>query len=237
MAGKREKKSKGEEPEAAKPEGAEGAEGEASAKKKLSGKTLVLFIILPALLVVGGGGAAAMMLMGGKKEEAVAEAGEHGEAGEASDAHGEAKSDKKDAKKDAKKKDEHAAPAAGGHGEAGEGGETELGVLTIGHDGDPSYYTLPKMIVNLAGHEGERPLVMQLELVLEASDPGIFDEMPARMPRLNDQFQTFLRELRVEDLNGSAGSYRLRLELMRRFNLVMAPAKVDAVLIEGILIN
>ena len=25
------------------------------------------------------------------------------------------------------------------------------------------------------------------------------------MPRLKDQFQTFLRELRVEDLNGSAG--------------------------------
>ena len=43
---------------------ADGAEG-APAKKKMAGKTLVLFIILPAVLVIGGGGAAAMMLMGG----------------------------------------------------------------------------------------------------------------------------------------------------------------------------
>jgi flagellar FliL protein len=46
-----------------------------------------------------------------------------------------------------------------------------------------------------------------------------------------------LRELRVEDLNGSAGSFRLRRELMKRFNIVMAPAKIDAVLIEGMLIQ
>ncbi|MEP7209510.1 MAG: flagellar basal body-associated FliL family protein [Alphaproteobacteria bacterium] len=52
-----------------------------------------------------------------------------------------------------------------------------------------------------------------------------------------DQFQSFLRELRVEDLNGSAGSYRLRLELLKRFNTVMAPAKIDAVLVEGILVQ
>ena len=57
------------------------------------------------------------------------------------------------------------------------------------------------------------------------------------MPRVVDQFQSFLRELRVEDLNGSAGSYRLRLELLKRFNTVMAPAKIDAVMIEGILVQ
>jgi flagellar FliL protein len=57
------------------------------------------------------------------------------------------------------------------------------------------------------------------------------------MPRLKDQLNSFLRELRVEDLNGSAGSFRLRRELMKRFNIVMAPAKIDAVLIEGMLIQ
>ena len=50
-------------------------------------------------------------------------------------------------------------------------------------------------------------------------------------------FQTFLRELRPEDLAGSAGSYELRMELLRRTNLVIAPAKVNAVLIEEMLIN
>ena len=97
---------------------------------------------------------------------------------------------------------------------------------------------MPKMIVNLAGTaEGDRQLLLELELVLEASDPASFDTMPAMMPRVVDQFQSFLRELRIEDLNGSAGSYRLRLELLKRFNTVMAPAKIDAVLIEGILVQ
>jgi flagellar FliL protein len=50
-------------------------------------------------------------------------------------------------------------------------------------------------------------------------------------------FQTFLRELRPEDLSGSQGSYQLRMEILRRVNLVIAPAKANAVLIEEMLIN
>ena len=224
---KKEKKPKLEEPEAEKPV-AEGEEGATPAKKKMAGKTLVLFIILPALLVLGGGGAAAMMLLGGKpaQAEGAKDAGKGGDKKSAGK--------KKDDKKDDKNK--------GGEGE----GKTavsaqdgvKLGTLTVGQDGAPSYYTMPKMIVNLSGTaEGDRQLLLELELVLEASDPASFDTMPAMMPRVVDQFQSFLRELRVEDLNGSAGSYRLRLELLKRFNTVMAPAKIDAVLIEGILVQ
>jgi hypothetical protein len=58
---KKDKAKKTDEPEAEKPEAAEGEEGATPAKKKLAGKTLVLFIILPAVLVLGGGGAAAMI--------------------------------------------------------------------------------------------------------------------------------------------------------------------------------
>jgi flagellar FliL protein len=57
------------------------------------------------------------------------------------------------------------------------------------------------------------------------------------MPRLMDMFQNFLRELRPEDLTGSQGSYQLRVEILRRVNLVVAPTKVKAVLIEEMLIN
>lgn len=221
MAGKKEKKSK---PEAEAP-AAEGVEGEAPAKKKLAGKTLVLFIILPAVLVLGGGGAAAMMLLGGDKKVEVADAG-HGEEG---DGHGVAEV-KKPAKKDDKKKDAHAADGA-------VAADADVGRLMSCADGDPCYYAMPKIVVNLAASEGQRSPFMELQLVLEAGDPGTFEMVPARMPRLKDQFQIFLRELRVEDLNGSAGSFRLRQELMKRFNVVMAPAKVDAVLIEGMLIQ
>jgi flagellar FliL protein len=230
---KKEKAKKGEKPEeeAEKP-AAEGAEGEAPAKKKMAGKTLVLFIILPAVLVLGGGGAAAAMLLGGGKK-AEAAAGEHG--AEGAD-HGE----KKKPEKKEEKKEEHGGGHGGGgeHGAPAKGGEdaaADVGSLTVGEDGNPSYYTMPKLIVNLAGN-GDASRLLELSLTLEASDAAAFDEVPGEMPRLKDQFQSFLRELRVEDLNGSAGSYRLRLELLRRFNAVMAPAKADAVLIESFLV-
>jgi flagellar FliL protein len=240
MAGKKEKKKPKEaEAEAAipAPEGEEGA----PAKKKLSGKTLILFIVLPAILVLGGGGATAMMLLGGKKEAAADEpAGDHAipEEGAEGDAHG-AKPKKADKGKE--KKDDHG-KAAGGkegdHGPAGaEGGGMDVGSLIPGEDGGPSYYNMPGLIVNLSGKDNGRPLVLKLDLILEAGQEGSFENVPGLMPRLQDQIQTFLRELRVEDLDGSAGTYRLRLELLKRFNLVLAPQKIDAVLIEGILVQ
>ncbi len=224
---KKDKAKKGEKPEgadAATPE-AEGGEGAPPAQKKMAGKTLVLFIILPAVLVLGGGGAAAFMLLGGKPAEAEA----HGEVRPGG--HAEKKPEKKPAKKD-----DH-----GGGGDstsaAAAGDELEMGRLLDCEEGNPCYYAMPDLIVNLAAVEGQREQSLKLDLVLESSDPRNFDAVPAAMPRIKDQLNSFLRELRVEDLNGSAGTYRLRRELMKRFNLVIAPAKVDAVLIEGMLIQ
>jgi len=221
---KKEKKKKPEEPEAEKPV-AEGEEGAAPAKKKMAGKTLVLFIILPAVLVLGGGGAAAMMLLGGGKKTEVAEAGAAG-----SDEHKKEKPPKKPEKKE-EAGGEHGAAA----GSAGGASEEDVGSLKAGEEGEPSYYALPKMIVNLAG-SGSNAQLLELMIVFEASDAAAFDEVPTEMPRLKDELQTFLRELRVEDLNGSAGSYRLRIEILKRFNIVMAPAKADAALIESFLV-
>ncbi len=225
------KKEDGESTEAKPPP--EGAEGDEAPKKKMAGKTLILFVVLPALLVVGGGGAAAMMLLGGGKSEATASAHPGEEEYAAADDHGD-KAEDDGHGKPAKGKDEHGDDAYGGGAPVG---AVEVGHIIPGAAGDPSYYDMPKMLVNLAGTEGGRPLLLELELVLESSHASTFDQVPSLMPRLMDQIQTFLRELRVEDLNGSAGTYRLRLELLKRFNIVMAPQKLDAVLIEGILIQ
>ena len=96
---------------------------------------------------------------------------------------------------------------------------------------------MPKLIVNLAGTEGQRSPYMELELTLESSSAATFNRVPDLMPRLKDQLNSFLRELRVEDLNGSTGTWRLRRELLNRFNTAMDPKKVDAVLIESMLIQ
>ena len=228
---KKEKAKKPEAPEADAP-AADGAEG-APAKKKMAGKTLVLFIILPAVLVIGGGGAAAMMLMGGGAPAAAAsEAAEEGE-------HVEAEGEGEHAAAPA---EEHgAAPAEGGeHGEAT--GGTAEDAAAVGHTlpcepGNPCYYAMPKLVMNLASTGGARAVMMELELSLESSSPSAFNKVPEMMPRLKDTLNSFLRELRVEDLNGSGGTYTLRRELLKRFNTVLDPKKIDAVLIEGMLIQ
>lgn len=212
------KKKKGDKPEAEEAEGAapsaeggegaEGAEGEATAKKKMSGKKLVLFIILPAVLVLGGGGAAAFLLLGGGGGEQHAEANE---------GHGKAK---------------------GGHGEAEGAGEAVPGPngTTIMHGDDVVFVTLPEMLVNIQGPEG-RPAFLKLTLTLEAPDDATVTALGEHIPRVTDQFNGFLRELRTDDLAGSAGAYRLRLELLRRVNIVIAPMQVNAVLIEEMLVQ
>jgi flagellar protein FliL len=212
---------------------AAGGEGEgAPAKKKMAGKTLVLFVILPAVLVLGGGGAAAMMLMGGgaKAEAAPAAEGEHVTAEEG---HGAAPAEG----------GEHAAaPAEGEHGAEGGAAGTAEGEADVGHvlpceSGNPCYYAMPKLVMNLASTGGARATMMELELSLESSTPSSFNRVPELMPRLKDTLNSFLRELRVEDLNGSGGTYTLRRELLKRFNTVLDPKKIDAVLIEGMLIQ
>lgn len=232
MSSKKDKPKKTEEPAAAGTEGAEGA----PAKKKMAGKTLVLFIILPAVLVLGGGGVGAMMLLGGGGAAAApAAAAVDGEHVTAEEGHGAA----------AAPAGEHGAeaPAAGGeHGAEGAAGGTPEDEAAVGHvlpceSGNPCYYAMPKLVVNLASTGGARATMMELELSLEAATPSTFNRVPELMPRLKDTLNSFLRELRVEDLNGSGGTYSLRRELLKRFNTVMDPKKLDAVLIEGMLIQ
>lgn len=120
--------------------------------------------------------------------------------------------------------------AEGDHGE----GPKEYGATPPA--AEVVFYSLPDFIVNINGDEG-RPVYLKLKLTLEVEDPDMPSLLDEAMPRVMDRFQSFLRELRVEDLSGSAGSYRLRLELLRRVNLAVAPYEVRAVLIEEMLIQ
>jgi flagellar FliL protein len=98
------------------------------------------------------------------------------------------------------------------------------------------FYTLPDIVVNMQTADG-RPTFLKLKLTLEMPDQDSVDALQPNMPRLQDMFQSFLRELRPEDLSGSQGTYQLRMEILRRVNLVMAPDHANAVLIEEMLIN
>jgi len=218
------KEKKAPPPEAEVAEGAEGAEGEAAAGKKKPPLMILIAAGVGALVVLGGGGAAAYFMFLKPKPAEHAEAG--GEHGEKAAEHG------KEKKKEAKKEE-------GGHGGGGgEGGATaEAGAPVIKEGPDGVYfYTMPDIVVNMQTATG-RPTFLKLKLTLELPEEEVAENLTPNMPRLQDMFQTFLRELRPEDLAGSQGSYQLRQEILRRVNLVAAPQKVNAVLIEEMLVN
>lgn len=213
---KKKKKDKGdaaadaEAPAAADASASEAAEGEAPPAKKKPPLMVLIAAGVGALVVLGGGGAGAFMFLSKPKAAA---AGEHG------DAHG-----KKPEKKEEKK---------GGHG--GGGKEGEKGPITEGPDG-VIFYTMPDLVVNIQTADS-RPTFLKLKLAFELPDAHVAEEIEPNQPRLADMFQTFLRELRPEDLSGSQGSYQLRMEIQRRVNLVIAPSKVNAVLIQEMLVQ
>jgi flagellar FliL protein len=220
------KEAKPAKPEA---EGAEGADGEAPKKK---GLPIMIIAAAGAVVLLGGGGAAAYFLVFNKPKPA-AEADAHG--AEAKDGHGkEKKKDDghgKDKKKDGgKKKDD-------GHGKGG--GEKvdpkTQPVITEGPDG-LTYFTLPPMVANIQSPDGKASF-LKLKLTFEVKDHDAVELLSGQLPRINDVLQGFVRELRPEDLAGSEGNYQLRLEILRRINLVLSPNRIDAVLIEEMLIT
>ena len=98
------------------------------------------------------------------------------------------------------------------------------------------FYDLPDMTVNLSATP-ERPQYLRVKITLEAEDNAIIEAIKPVMPRIIDAFQVHLRELRVTDLEGSAGLYRLREELTRRVNLAIAPNRIRAVLFKEIVVQ
>jgi flagellar FliL protein len=68
-------------------------------------------------------------------------------------------------------------------------------------------------------------------------DPHVVDQIKPLMPRVMDAFQTYLRELRPTDLDGSAGLYRLKEELTRRVNAAVSPNRITAVLFKEIVVQ
>ena len=93
-----------------------------------------------------------------------------------------------------------------------------------------AYYDVPDLIVNIQAADGS-PAYLKLSLALELYSGDEKAGLQALMPRIVDQFQGYLRELRVDDIKGSAGIMRLKEELLRRINIAAAPYRVRDVLL------
>lgn len=123
----------------------------------------------------------------------------------------------------------HAAaePAEAPEEEAEAGGENA--------DADPSaaYIEVPPMMVNLRGG-GAQAKFVKLRFIVVAAD-GKTDAVKARLPLILDALQPFLRELRPDDLNGSAAVFRIKEEMLRRSTEALGKGMVRDVLIQDLI--
>jgi flagellar FliL protein len=167
----------------------DGGGEDGSPQKRLSGKKVILFVVLPLFALIAGGAGIYYSGIFSKKEHA--EEGEHAAAAEE------------------EKVDPHAPPA---------------------------FVDLPEILVNLQTGE-RRPSFLKLAITLELMKAEDQAELNRVMPRITDTFQTYLRELRADDLKGSAGIYRLREELLMRINTAAHPLRIRDVLIKEFLVQ
>jgi flagellar FliL protein len=189
---------------------AEKPEGKAGGGKK---KLLMLALPVVLLLAVAGlwfsGILPGLLGMGG--EETHAEAPEAGHGGG------------------------HGAPAAG-HGAAPSGHGAAPAAPAPAGGRAAVFFDMPEIVANLNA-PGRRASYIKLRSKLELAKPEDSAALTAAMPRLLDLFTTYLREIRPEELRGSAGTQRLREELMARANLVAAPVRINDVLFQEILVQ
>ena len=98
------------------------------------------------------------------------------------------------------------------------------------------FFPLEEIIVNL-NTGGRKSSFLKIKISLELTSSEDISRIQSVMPRIMDNFQVYLRELRIEDLKGSAGMYRLREELLSRVNAAAAPAKINDLLFKEMLVQ
>lgn len=98
------------------------------------------------------------------------------------------------------------------------------------------FYDLPEMLVNLSA-PGGHSAYLKMKVALELPNAGASAAIEPIMPRVQDAFQVYLRSLRVEDLDGSGGMFRLKEELLRRVSLAANPVQVRAVLLKEMIVQ
>ena len=111
----------------------------------------------------------------------------------------------------------------------------EEGAVDVGQLGGV-YFDLPELLVNL-NTKGKKSQFLKVKISLEIDSYDDISRIEHTMPRIIDNFQVYLRELRLEDIRGAAGMYRLREELLLRVSTAVAPIKVKDVLFREMLIQ
>lgn len=98
------------------------------------------------------------------------------------------------------------------------------------------FYDLGEIIVNLS-NSSLKNYFLKIDLSISLANSNDEKVVINQLPVIKDSFQIFLRQLRVEDINGSGGAFYIKTELLKRLNKILYPTKVEDVLIKEIIIN
>lgn len=115
-------------------------------------------------------------------------------------------------------------------GEAPAGGEHAEVVVD---ETPPVFYEMPEIVIRLDGGQGQ---YLKLATVLDLESEHAPEEIKAIEPRLLDVMQTYLIELKPDDIKGTAGMYRVRQELLRRVN-DLVPGSTKDILFKTIILQ
>jgi len=189
---------------------------EVALKKKKKKKKIIILIVL--LFLIGGGAGAYFggFLTSPEKVEATTKKGKKKKDGE-----GEAKNGTTGSSVKAVKQNLN---------------DWTPGIVPGNENDELTYYNLPEYLVNL-NTGGKQTSFIKMKITLEIPEGSDIDAIESRMPRINDSFNTYLRELRAGDIAGSAGLYRLREELLLRVNKTIYPSKINDILFSEIIIQ
>lgn len=179
-------------------------------------KKLLLMVVLPILLILGGAAAAYFTGLADPLLAMISGEAAPGETAEGAAAEG-------------APADEHAKPAADGHGAPADAAGDPSGVGAV-------FYEMPEMLVNI-NTAGRTRNFLKIKVSLELASEQDIARIDNVLPRIVDNFQVYLRELRLEDLQGAAGMYRLREELLNRVNAAVRPSQVKDVLFKDMIVQ
>ena len=102
--------------------------------------------------------------------------------------------------------------------------------------GNAVFYEMPEMLVNL-NTGGRQRSFLKILISLELSSEADITRVESMLPRIVDNFTVYLRELRMEDLQGVGGMARLRKELTDRVNSAVSPTQINDVLFKEMIVQ
>ncbi|MBL4864551.1 flagellar basal body-associated FliL family protein [Parvibaculum lavamentivorans] len=118
------------------------------------------------------------------------------------------------------------------------GGDEDMAMMEVEEEErvPPVFFDMPEILVNMSTNSGPSRY-LKMRVALEVPDEDAIAEIELVMPRVVDSFQVYLRELRPEDMEGSASIVRMKEELLRRVNLAVEPIHINDVLFKEVVVQ